>query len=173
MSSLWRIRIHITNQLVLVLRDTKVYLLPVADVAAAVHVCPSWWSTGFAFGLQVSQVGCGEILVRVLVQYHHTSRMRSCRGSSISGCRLSRLLVGVFFSEFLVTCHSLWKSLCLFTCFFFCLSPTWTAPQPAPEPPSLLTQLQTSMLSQRLTGRPRPVSSTVNLYLLSLGFLAF
>lgn len=119
MSSLWRIRIHITNQLVLVLRDTKVYLLPVADVAAAVHVCPSWWSTGFAFGLQVSQVGCGEILVRVLVQSHHTSRMRSCRGSSISGCRLSRLLVGVFFSEFLVTCHSLWKSLCLFTCFFF------------------------------------------------------
>ncbi|XP_076787670.1 calcium-dependent secretion activator 1 isoform X14 [Arvicanthis niloticus] len=35
------------------------------------------------------------------------------------------------------------------------------APQPAPEPLSLFTQLQTSMLSQRLTGMPRTISKNV------------
>lgn len=94
----------------------------VADTAAAIHACPSWWSIGFCLRLLSVWVGCGEMLVRVLVQSHHTSRTpRQCRESCISGGRLSRLLVGVF--SFRVPCHlSLFVKVTLSSQFLFSAS---------------------------------------------------
>lgn len=61
------------------------------------------------------------------------------------------------------SCWSLFVKVTLSLDFFDGLSsPTWAAPQPPPGPP-LPTQMQTSVLCQRLDGRTRPKSSTRNI----------
>lgn len=144
----------------------KGHLLLGHDAATVIHVFPSCWSIRCLHSTsECLGRGGTEMLVRVLVKSCHTSRtLRWWGGSSVSHCCWWRLLLDLFFSEFVVLLVTLYESHFV-SLLFFCLSPlTWTAPQPVPEPHLLLMRLQNRILYQRLKGMPKPIPSTINFY---------